>query len=70
MVKSDFRVRSNSEVLSTLKQRECDREMLDEPAPVNEPSLNHSELRLPICWQTLSALYQEQPKLVSLNRAL
>lgn len=70
MVKSDFRVRSNSEVLSTLKQRECNREMWDEPAPVNEPSLNHSELRLPTCQQTLSALYQEQPKLVSLNRAL
>lgn len=49
MVKSGFRVSSNSEVLSTLKQHECKREMFDEPAAIAEPSLNQSELWLRIC---------------------
>ena len=70
MVKSGFRVSSSSEVLGTLKQHECNRETFDEPAAIAEPSLSQSELRLQICKWTLSTLYQEQPKLVSPNRAL
>lgn len=49
MVKSGFRVSSNSEVLSTLKQRERNREMIDEPAAMAEPPLNESESWLQIC---------------------
>lgn len=49
MVKSGFRVSSNSEVLSTLKQHECNGEMFGEPAAVAEPSLHQSELWLQIC---------------------
>lgn len=69
-MKSDLRVSSHSEVSSTLKQRERDREVSDGPAPVIEPSLHHSQLWLQICSSALSALDQEQPKLVSLSRAL
>lgn len=70
MVKSDLRVSSNSEVSSTLKQRERDREASDGAAPMIEPSLHQSQLWLQICSSALPALDQEQPKLVSLSRAL
>lgn len=70
MVKSDLRVSSNAEVSSTLKQRERDREVSDGPEPVIEPSLHQSQLWLHICSSALSALDQEEPKLVSLSRAL
>lgn len=78
MVKSGFRVNSNSEVLSfrissnseSLKQHEWNREMFDEPAAIAEPFPKSGQVVASDLLANAVHFVPEQPKVVSPNRAL